>query len=429
MSVAPVLAGDCTVSDQELAMTREEIRAFELMNQIRAARGLVPLQLHRPIVKAAAWKARYMHQNNYYSHVEKEPPFRGPGALMNDCGSSPSEWRGEIALGSCTTADCAVTGQWMHSPTHSQAIIDPKYRGVGIAQYGDAWVGEFTTTDVQPINPQIPAYVEMNGPLNGAVVAGVVTLQAAGWNKNGGPLTRIRFLLDGIEIAQANWPSLSASWDTRAAAGSNPRTLRVESVDGAVTGLMDPVALTIQNPPTAGDGLAAIYFDNENFTGPYAIRLDRQINFVWNDVSDPRPVLHRAPIVHPFLYAENWSARWTGKVGPTAAGEHTFFLTSCGGGRVWVNNMLVIDDWTDHTAREKAGAPVHLAAGSFPDIKVEYYYKNLGIANPAQISLSWQRAGQSKQVIPQARLFSIAGDESPVDATPPTPPRGLRVKS
>jgi hypothetical protein len=50
----------------------------------------------------------------------------------------------------------------------------------------------------------------------------------------------------------------------------------------------------------------------------------------------------------PSIAADNFSARWTGQVQPVSTQAYTFYTVSDDGVRLWVNNQLVIDNWTDH---------------------------------------------------------------------------------
>ena len=51
---------------------------------------------------------------------------------------------------------------------------------------------------------------------------------------------------------------------------------------------------------------------------------------------------------------------------------YTFYTTSDDGVRLWVNNQLVVDNWTDHAATENSGA-IALTAGQRYDIRMEFY--------------------------------------------------------
>jgi uncharacterized protein YkwD len=56
-------AGDCTVSDTDIAMDSEEKRLFDLINTFRQQNGVPPLKEARLLDKAAAW-----HVNDSFAH-------------------------------------------------------------------------------------------------------------------------------------------------------------------------------------------------------------------------------------------------------------------------------------------------------------------------------------------------------------------------
>jgi len=68
---------------------------------------------------------------------------------------------------------------------------------------------------------------------------------------------------------------------------------------------------------------------------------------------------------------------------------------------VWVNGVLVINNWTNHAAAYNSGT-VTLAAGQKYSIKVEYF-ENGG---DAVMQLQWKRPGQTVYtVVPQSQLY------------------------
>ena len=124
--------------------------------------------------------------------------------------------------------------------------------------------------------------------------------------------------------------------------------------------------------PSGPQGFRGEYFNNRNLTGPAVlVRDDTTINFDWGYGSPGSSV--------PSDY---FSARWTHTIN-LPAGNYRFTTTSDDGVRLWVNNHLLIDDWTDHPATSRSG--VIYASGDTP-IKMEYY-ENWGLASAR---LTWQ---------------------------------------
>jgi type II secretory pathway pseudopilin PulG len=101
--------------------------------------------------------------------------------------------------------------------------------------------------------------------------------------------------------------------------------------------------------PNGGAGLTGQYYDNIDFTDLRLTRTDAVVDFDWGY---SRPAL--------LIDDNTFSIRWTGQVCPAITGEYTFYVTSDDGVRLWVNGMLVIDNWTDHTSTEDQGASMGL---------------------------------------------------------------------
>src|SRR5690606_13174096 len=78
------------------------------------------------------------------------------------------------------------------------------------------------------------------------------------------------------------------------------------------------------------------FWNNRNLEGPVAmVRWENAIDFNWFGGSpDPR------------INSDNFSARWTRTIN-FPAGTYRFYATMDDGMRIWVDNQLVIDSWTD----------------------------------------------------------------------------------
>jgi len=98
-------------------------------------------------------------------------------------------------------------------------------------------------------------------------------------------------------------------------------------------------------------GLTGEYYDNADLTNLKGTRVDPTVNFNWGSGSPD-----------PSINAESFSVRWTGQVRADASETYTFYTTSNDGVRLWVNNQLVIDNWTSHAATENKGT-IALQAG------------------------------------------------------------------
>ena len=128
-------------------------------------------------------------------------------------------------------------------------------------------------------------------------------------------------------------------------------------------------------PPQPGEGLRASYFPNIGLWGNPTLLRDEAIDFSWGTA---------APAAG--LPTDNFSVRWQGSLVAATSGSYRLQTTADDGIRVWVNNVLVIDNWADQAATTTTSAPLTLTAGVAVPIRVEYY-ENTGSATAR---LLWQ---------------------------------------
>jgi hypothetical protein len=103
------------------------------------------------------------------------------------------------------------------------------------------------------------------------------------------------------------------------------------------------------------------YFNNASLSGaPALVRDDERIDFNWGNDS-PAPGV---------IGGDRFSVRWTQTL-DLPAGHYRFAMTVDDGGRLWVNDHLLIESWRDQPARTYIG-DIYLSGGSVP-IKMEYY--------------------------------------------------------
>jgi glucose/arabinose dehydrogenase len=143
----------------------------------------------------------------------------------------------------------------------------------------------------------------------------------------------------------------------------------------------------VASNPT-GNGLSATYWDNQDFTGTTVTRVDPTVNFDWGAGSPAAGI-----------DINTFSARWTGQVQARVTGTHTFYTVSDDGVRLWINGVLVINNWTDHAPVENSGT-ISLTAGQRYDVRMEFYES----AGGAVAKLLWSAPGLAKEVIPASQL-------------------------
>jgi hypothetical protein len=104
-----------------------------------------------------------------------------------------------------------------------------------------------------------------------------------------------------------------------------------------------------------------MYWANQDLLGnPVLIRNDPQINFDWQMGSPGQAVP-----------SEHFSARWTRTMG-LEEGLYRFSILADDGVRVWVDDAVVVDAWSDHKSYEETVDYVIAGAGAHI-IRVEYY--------------------------------------------------------
>lgn len=156
------------------------------------------------------------------------------------------------------------------------------------------------------------------------------------------------------------------------------------------------------------EGLFGQYYEwsgsppEEPWGTPVLERLDPTVNFNWGNGSPD-----------PSIAANNFAVRWSGEVIIPTSGSYTFHTQTDDGIRVWVNNELLIDNWTDHGNTHDSGA-IDLMGGQRYPIKLEYYENGGG----AVCQLSWEGPGFSRTTIPSINLWVGMERSSPYAPNP-----------
>lgn len=168
--------------------------------------------------------------------------------------------------------------------------------------------------------------------------------------------------------------------------------------------LLIRIPLTISEPLEqrlllAGSGLSATYYDNIDFTGASATRVDPQVNFNWSTGSpDSR------------IGPDTFSARWTGQLQAPTTGQYTLYTYSDDGVRLTVNGQVLIDHLEPQWPTEYSTTPITLQAGQSVNIQMDFIERY----GEAVAQLFWSGPGINKQIIPTSALY-------PSTAAPPPP--------
>jgi beta-glucosidase len=129
-------------------------------------------------------------------------------------------------------------------------------------------------------------------------------------------------------------------------------------------------------------GLHAQYYANPKLQGaPVLARIDPTVNFAWGFAG----VNHRL--------TKNYSVRWTGYLVPTESADYVVGFTGQDGYRVWIDNNLVLEDWTTHRPATTQTKQIHLEQGRVYPIKIDYFQTIRG----SEARLTWSISGRPEQ--------------------------------
>ncbi len=165
----------------------------------------------------------------------------------------------------------------------------------------------------------------------------------------------------------------------------------------------------LRTPDGKSNGLRGEYFANMNFEGaPAFTRVDSVLDFHWgtNSPAENYP-------------SDLFSNRWTGQLTASVSGRYAISLSSNDGGRLYLDDQLLVDVWGDHATLTDAAA-IELKAGEPRKIRVEHY-ENRGNAD---LVLGWrrlendilQKAAETASKSDVAIIFAGLSDADEVEA-------------
>jgi hypothetical protein len=154
--------------------------------------------------------------------------------------------------------------------------------------------------------------------------------------------------------------------------------------------------LGLAGPAYGVEGLLGEYYERDT-TNPWQTllmkRLDATVNFNWG-----------ANAPDPAVPTDNFMVRWTGLIEAPTTATYTFYTQTDDGVRLWVNNVSIIDNWTDHSSTIDQGS-IKLTAGQRYEITLEFY-ENGG---DAVCQLSWSTPTMPRETI-QSQYLWVGGD-------------------
>jgi beta-glucosidase len=315
----------------------------------------------------------YCTENSFFNNSVLKTEWGFDGVLMSDWGATHS------ALGSARSGlDLEMpSGFWMNAKN-----LLPAIRAGDIAeQQIDDKVRRILRMIVRMgylDRPQRDSSIPENNPESGkAALAvaeeGIVLLKN---EKNILPLDRTKIKRIAVLGPDAH-PGVPAGWGSSYV---NPY-YAVSVLDGLVNNkgpgiTVDYYGVGVGNFGTSNfkhedrlgnlvEGMRGEYFSNLTFSGAAIVdRVDRRINFDW----------WSSDSTHGGL-PEQFTVRWTGLVQSNSSSLHVFRARADSGIRVFLEDKMIIDDWSDHAARPDVTTRF-LEAGRTYRLRVEY--KNSG---------------------------------------------------
>jgi hypothetical protein len=226
-------------------------------------------------------------------------------------------------------------------------------------------------------------------PTNGAhfTASSGIQLRASAYDPDGS-IVRIEFYDGDVKLADVTSVPFAFTW-TNAAVGTHHLLAKARD-NGLAVGISAAADIVVDPPPVGtGTGLQGDYYDNIDYTGTHVQRTDPTLYFDWGTGSPD-----------PAIGPDTFSVRWTGEVQPRYTSTYTFYTVSDDGIRLWVNNQVLINNWTDHAPTQDAGV-IPLQAGRLYPIKMEMYESGGG----AVAQLFWSSPNGVKEVIPSTQLY------------------------
>nr|WP_157529004.1 PA14 domain-containing protein [Kibdelosporangium sp. MJ126-NF4] len=142
-------------------------------------------------------------------------------------------------------------------------------------------------------------------------------------------------------------------------------------------------------------GLSAAYYDNRFLSGVPKLfatgvgTTDGTLSRSWGS---------SAPVAN----TEGWSSRFTGEIRFPTKGDHGLGFTAVDGVRLWIDDYLVLDSWSDKPSTPVTGKYTNTTPGSWHRIRVDYYNRS---GTTGALNLTWTPPGAGAPVtVPGANL-------------------------
>lgn len=168
-------------------------------------------------------------------------------------------------------------------------------------------------------------------------------------------------------------------------------------------------------------GLEAAFYDNPSLSG---------VPKEWGTgVGSPDGSLTRTwASAPPVTNSGGWSGRFAGEIKLPDTGEYKLGFTVVDGVRLWIDDVLIVDSWTDKPSATVTGTYANTTPGSWHRIRVDYYNRT---GTTGALDFTWTPPGAGTAVtVPGQNLQPRYGLETSrindsasagdVDRAPPT---------
>ncbi len=321
--------------------------------------------------------------SNVASATTSANPLSAPSALTASAGSTSSiglAWSDTSSDESGFRVERSATGSapWVQITSVSAGTTSVTDTGLSANTRYYYRVFAFRTSDgatsgYSNVADAITPAASLNAPSNLAVtLTGATTVQLV-WTDNS--TDESSFRLERSASGAGTWtqiatPTAASYTDTSVTPGASYdyRVRAYRASDGTSSAFSNVASITVPaGCPGTITGWRGEYWANTSLSGPITLcRDDPVLDFSWAD---------GAPA--PGLPADGFSARWT-RTMDLAGGEYQFDLYHDDGARLYIDNVLVVDNWCDNCAQWEVTTQT-LAAGNHV-IRMEMW-ENIGFAS------------------------------------------------
>ncbi|MCX6152253.1 MAG: glycoside hydrolase family 3 C-terminal domain-containing protein [Ignavibacteriales bacterium] len=311
--------------------------------------------------------------HKYASSMEEAAALAVKAGLDLNCGTLFSHLKGAVEKGYLTEKDIDVS---------VKRLMEARFR-----------LGDFDPEDKVPYNKISPDINDSPEHRMLSIIAAQQSMVLLKNEKNLLPLkkdlTAIAVIgpnADNATVMYGNYNGVPSKYVTPLQGIKNKVSKQTKVYYAIGNDYVEGMA-TIENVPTEylfsedQHGLKGEYFTNPDISGnPKEVRIDTLIDFNFEGKTIPKGF----PL-------ENFSVRWTGTLLAPEDGKYQLALTGDDGYRLFLDDSLLIDDWTEHAPTTKSGT-IEIQKGSKHKIRIEYFQK----AGGASIKFSWHVFGKDR---------------------------------